>query len=176
MRALHKTIGLVLVFFLLPAASRGDTVTLVASRDNTIYQGSPNNSNGAGQGMFVGNTGQGSATRALIGFDIASNVPPGSTITGVQLRLVLDQAATNDAAQTRQIQLCRLLADWGEGYDSDLGVPIFWRGALDQRRRRLRHDGQQHPSGRQDPGYRVRVGFDSKPGERRPVVAGQSDR
>lgn len=96
------------------SASRADMVTLTTSRDNTIFQDAPGNGDGAGQVLFVGTTGQGSPRRALIGFDIAGNVPVGSTITGVQLRLVLDRAASGEFTP-RPVPLCRVLADWGEG-------------------------------------------------------------
>lgn len=113
MKLLQKKIGLA-ALVLLPLASRADSVTIVASRDTTIYQAAPSNSDGAGQALFVGTDGGGGIQRALIGFDIASNVPAGSTITGVQFRLVLDRAASIESL-SRSIQLCRVLADWGEG-------------------------------------------------------------
>jgi hypothetical protein len=109
----RRAICLTVVLFL-PSAICADTVTLVSSRDTTIYQGAPSNSNGAGQAMFAGNTGQGTSTRGLVGFQIAGNIPAGSTITGVQFSLVLDRAGASEF-MPRLIQLRRLLADWGEG-------------------------------------------------------------
>lgn len=114
MKLLHRFIYLAFTVLALPSSACADTVTLVPSRDTTIYQGSPSNSNGAGLTMFVGTTGRGDATRALIGFDIAGKLPAGSTVTSVQLTLVLDRAASRDTS-TRPIELHRLLADWGEG-------------------------------------------------------------
>src|SRR5579871_725846 len=111
---LPKNLFFLAALLIVPSVSSADSVTLVTSRDTTIYQGNPGNSNGAGQVMFVGNTGQGTATRALLGFDIAGNVPAGSTITNVQLQLVLDRAAAFEF-NTRGVLLVRLLADWGEG-------------------------------------------------------------
>src|SRR5216683_5982612 len=98
----------------LPSAICADTVTLVSSRDTTIYQMHPRNSDGAGQAMSVGTTGEPSFSRGLVGFDIAGNVPAGSTITGVQFRLTLEKRSSNEF-MARQVQLRRLLADWGEG-------------------------------------------------------------
>ena len=69
------------------SASRADSVALVPSRDATIYQDFPTQSDGAGQTMIAGTAGDSSPRRALIGFAIAGNVPAGSTVTGVQLRL-----------------------------------------------------------------------------------------
>jgi hypothetical protein len=64
--------------------------------------------------MVLGNDARGGTRRALIGFDVASSVPAGSTITGVQFKLVLDMAAPSDT-KARSIELHRLLANWGEG-------------------------------------------------------------
>src|SRR5207245_4441109 len=99
---------------LLAPPSRADSVTLVASRDTTIYQGNPSNSNGAGQTMFAGTTGEAGSNRALIGFQIAGNIPAGSTISSVQLSLVLTKVSI-DEFKAKQIELHRLLAAWGEG-------------------------------------------------------------
>jgi hypothetical protein len=110
----QRMIWLAGMILLLPAAICADTITLVSSRDTTLYKDLPNNSNGAGQGLFVGTTGQADPRRALIGFDIANNLPAGSIITAVQLTLVLDQAASGDT-RARPIELHRLLANWGEG-------------------------------------------------------------
>src|SRR5438132_3011622 len=114
MRLPRRIVYLAPVFLFLPTATYADTVTLVATRDTTIYQGSPSNSDGGGQAIFAGTTGQGFVTRALVGFDIASNIPAGSTITGVQLGLVLARAAPSESMD-RTIELHPLLADWGEG-------------------------------------------------------------
>jgi hypothetical protein len=99
---------------LVPMVTYADTATLVSSRDTTIYQMHPSDSDGAGQDMFVGDTGEPSACRGLIGFDIAGSIPAGSTITNVQLSLVLSRAGSSDF-MPRLIELHRALADWGEG-------------------------------------------------------------
>jgi hypothetical protein len=114
MRWLQKTICLAVLFFVPTTATRADAVTLVSNRDTTIYHADPSKSNGAGQAMFVGETGTSGACRSLVGFDIAGNIPAGSTITDVQLTLVLAGTASRET-KARQIELHRLLADWGEG-------------------------------------------------------------
>jgi hypothetical protein len=114
MRLLPTIISPALILCLLPTVTWADTVTLVSSRDTTIYQGNPQNSNGSGQAMFAGTTGLGFACRALVGFDVAGNIPAGSTITNVQLSLVLALAAPGQSLAS-QIELHPLLADWGEG-------------------------------------------------------------
>src|SRR5258708_765354 len=67
----------------LPA--RADQITLTPLRDNTIFSESNSLSNGAGGGLFAGNTNNGATRRALLAFDVAGSVPAGSTITGAQL-------------------------------------------------------------------------------------------
>ena len=96
------------------AVARGDTVTLDARKDNTLYESSSGAlSNGSGQHVFAGRTGQPSDSirRALLAFDIAASVPAGSTVTDVQLVLNLSRTISGDAT----VSLRRVLADWGEG-------------------------------------------------------------
>lgn len=57
------------------------------ARDTTIFSES-SLSNGGGQHLFSGNTGQNTTRRALIGFDLAS-IPRGATITSVSLFLTV---------------------------------------------------------------------------------------
>ena len=114
MRSLQRMMGLPFAFLVLIAGARADTVTLISNRDTTIYERNPSNSDGAGQAMFVGNTKIPSASRGLIGFDIAGNIPAGSTISSVRFSLVLVLTAQG-APTTTHIELHRLLADWGEG-------------------------------------------------------------
>ena len=91
-----------------------DTITLDASRDATIYQNNPDNSNGAGSTMFAGDNGMGSPRRALVGFDVAGHVPTGATINSVELILTLQGVAGTDATP-RTIELHSVLSNWGEG-------------------------------------------------------------
>lgn len=116
----------------LPAAA--SVVTLTPSKDATIYgasvnQGLPNSSgqdlfyhsNGSGPGIFAGGNGQLAPHRALIAFDIASLIPAGSVITGVQLTMYIGIVAGSGGApglgdQTpRTMDLHRLTREWGEG-------------------------------------------------------------
>ena len=101
-----------------PAAEAGTLVKsssiLAPSKDNTLYEDSTGSrSNGTGQHLFVGRTGQGqgSIRRAVIAFDIAGNVPPETTITGVTLTLNKSRGSTD----MHTVSLHALLADWGEG-------------------------------------------------------------
>lgn len=105
--------ALLLLAFAWPAFA--DTVTIPASRDNTLYESATGIvSNGAGPTMFVGRNASSSnfRRRALVRFDVAGSVPAGSTITAATLTLNMSQAALPGG---QPVELHALLADWGEG-------------------------------------------------------------
>jgi hypothetical protein len=92
-----------------------DTVTLSASKDNTLF-GDPSgtSSNGSGNGVFAGRTGTaggGLVQRGVVAFNLAGSIPPGSTITSAALKLFLIKSHTS----SQTITVHKLLADWGEG-------------------------------------------------------------
>lgn len=88
------------------------TVVLTPSRDNTLYETSNGgSSNGAGPHLFAGATQSRSRRRALIRFDVAGQVPPGSRITRVTLTMRVSQTITGP----EQVSIFRVAADWGEG-------------------------------------------------------------
>ena len=109
----QRVVCLAFAFLVQTTVAPADTVTLVSNRDTTIFQSNPSASDGAGQAMYVGSTNMRSARRGLVGFDVAGNIPAGSTITAVQLSLVLVVAPPG--ATSTPIELHPLLADWGEG-------------------------------------------------------------
>jgi len=94
-------------------ASYADVVTLVASKDASIFQNNPDYSNGGGPGIFSGTSGTGSPRRALIAFDMTS-IPAGAIITSVQLTLTLGQIA-NGGPASATIGLFALTQNWGQG-------------------------------------------------------------
>lgn len=105
---------------LIGRSSYGDTANIGAVKDNTLIEDPGGTfSNGAGPGFFSGRIGSptNSIRRGLIAFDIAGNVPPGSTINSVTL--TLNMSMTNAGPET--INLHRVLADWGEGTSSSPG-------------------------------------------------------
>jgi hypothetical protein len=91
------------------------TVELNPSKDNTLYQTSTGNlSNGAGDAFFSGRTGPNAGNRihrGVLAFDL-SQIPAGSTVTAVSLRLRMSRTAQNT---NQNISLHRLNRDWGEG-------------------------------------------------------------
>src|SRR6478752_213803 len=90
-------------------------VTINPSKDNTLYQYDPldgDRSNALGFHFFAGETGMNELRRGVLAFDIAGNVPSGSTITAVSLSVNMSRTPTNAAYV---MELHRLLADWGEG-------------------------------------------------------------
>lgn len=96
-----------------PAARAApDQVMLPPSKDNTLYEDVTGSlSNGAGRHFFVGRTNADLIRRGLIAFDIAGNIPAGSTITSATLTLNMSRTR----AGATEVELRRLLSDWGEG-------------------------------------------------------------
>jgi hypothetical protein len=98
------------------AVALGDTATLTAVKDNTLYQDDNGSlSNGRGSYIFAGATNGGLLRRAVLAFDVSS-IPAGSTVTSVTLQLRLTKTISSNTPVT----LNRLLQDWGEGA-SDAG-------------------------------------------------------
>jgi hypothetical protein len=94
-----------------------DTLSIPASKDNTIFFESASLSNGAGNYVFAGVTGFGAPRRALLAFDVAAVIPPGSTIQSVAL--VLNMSMSN--AGPENVALHRSTASWGEGTSAATG-------------------------------------------------------
>src|SRR5438105_3770367 len=90
-------------------------ISINPSKDNTLYQYNPNVgdlSNALGFHFFTGTILMGESRRGVLAFDIAGNVPPGSTITGVSLSMNMSKTIDGTARTT---ELHKLFADWGEG-------------------------------------------------------------
>jgi hypothetical protein len=103
-------------------AAPADTVTIIASKDNTLYESDTGTlSNGAGDYIFVGRTKQSegeSIRRGLLMFDLETAIPAGAIINSVTLSLRLSRSAQNAA---HIVNVHRLLADWGEGASNAAG-------------------------------------------------------
>ena len=108
-----------LAFLLTTAgAGRADVIVLDALHDNTLYSETAGLSNGAGQYFFAGLTNRDDFRRALISFNVAGNIPPGSTVHSVSLQLHMSRT-TDSGNRTTTLQ--RMLADWGEGTSDAVG-------------------------------------------------------
>jgi spore coat protein A len=108
------------VLALAASAASAATVTIPPSADNTIAQGIDpgsgedfeDNSSGACEYVFSGTTNDGLLRRALLRFDVAGNVPAGSTVTDVKLTLTYNRSGDN---QDASMSLHPLNRAWGEG-------------------------------------------------------------
>jgi len=118
----HWTVRLTVIGTLtLCAPAAADHVNLVALKDNTLYETPVGNSNGSGDGVYVGRIGTfGSNTlrRGLMAFDFSS-IPSGATIDSVTLSLTLAQ--TPDGA-AHPVSLHRVSAEWGEAASTGSGT------------------------------------------------------
>lgn len=112
--------ALVCTLWAAPRNAWGDTVSIPASRDNSLYEESGDTSNGAGAYLFTGRTAFVGNRRALVRFDAAASIPAGSTVTSATLTMNLSR--TGSSSSGTSMSLHRLLADWGEAA-SDAGEP-----------------------------------------------------
>lgn len=96
-----------------------DEVQIPASKDNTLYADPRGSlSNAKGQHLFVGTNRAGNVRRGLIAFDIAGNIPAGSSIS--EVRLALSISFSHLIGPT--VELRRGLSDWGEGTSMATGA------------------------------------------------------
>src|SRR5215212_6996977 len=94
---------------LLPRPARSATVTIVASKDNSIFESDSNASAGGAPGIHSGTNGTESRRRGLIAFDIAGVVPAGCVVTSAQLTMYLGNTSNGNAAT---IGLHKTTKDW----------------------------------------------------------------
>ncbi len=94
------------------------SVTLLPSHDTSLYEDEfVDLSNGEGEYLFVGRTnprGGPSLRRAMLRFDVASEIPAGATINSVSLELNVSKTISGP----EPVALHRVMGEWGEG-DSD---------------------------------------------------------
>ena len=106
------TMGMLPLIGVQDVFAQAATATLNPTKDNTLY--SQGGSNGVGEFLFIGrvsNGDGGAMRRALLAFDVSSNVPAGATITGANLSLTMSKTR----AGGEDVKLHKVLADWGEG-------------------------------------------------------------
>lgn len=88
------------------------SLTLTTSKDATLYQDNNGGiANGAGVHLFAGSTASRAIRRALVAFDLASQIPAGATVTRVVLALRISIARGGPQAMT----LHRVTKNWGQG-------------------------------------------------------------
>ena len=98
-----------------PSLAIADIININPIKDNTLYQYDPaegDQSNALGNHFFAGETAMGELRRGVLAFDIAGNIPAGSTILSVTLSLNMSRTGLDTA---RTVELHKVLADWGEG-------------------------------------------------------------
>ena len=89
------------------------TIDAANIQDNTVAEGDfPDNSSGACDSIFAGNTDNSFARRALMRFDVGAQIPPGSIINSVTLTLDITRGG-NNADST--MELHPINAAWVEG-------------------------------------------------------------
>jgi hypothetical protein len=88
------------------------TVDLEPVKDNTLYENESGSlSNGKGDYLFAGQTGQSATRRALLAFDVAGNIPADATIISATLMLHMSKSV----AVATDVTVHTLQQDWGEG-------------------------------------------------------------
>lgn len=94
------------------------TVDLEPVKDNTLYESELGTvSNGKGQFLFAGNTGNGDARRALLAFDVAGNIPASATILSATLTLNMSRSMAAESP----VAIHAVAKDWGEGESDAVG-------------------------------------------------------
>jgi len=112
-RLLLIMLGIIVAASTLPSRGHAIAVNIPAAQDNTLYENATGAvSNGAGDYFFTGRTRDGFKRRAVIRFDIASNIPAGATVTSVTLHLYMSRSKATTLYNT---SLYPLTASWGEG-------------------------------------------------------------
>ena len=127
MRPLHEAtaalrrITRVILLILCALEPLGETVRLNPVADTTLFQTHPNNNLGGVDTLAVGSTATGRFSRALLKFDLNSQIPPEATITSVRLSFAVVKVPTS-GGRTLNFLLHRLLRTWSEGNKS--GGPL----------------------------------------------------
>lgn len=112
--------ALLLTAGLTAGTAGADVVQLRPTQDGTLYENANGEfASGSGPTIFAGRTAIGfeDIRRALLKFDLAGNIPAGSTVNSVTLRLYMSRTISSDYACT----LHPVTTAWGEGA-SNAGV------------------------------------------------------
>lgn len=113
---MHRLLGFLLLALTLATPAWAETVTLTASKDNTIFSESGSLSSGVGTGLYAGKILNPPFRRALLAFDVSS-IPADAIIDSVELVLTVTKTPETTP---RLFRLFRVIADWGEGASNSL--------------------------------------------------------
>jgi hypothetical protein len=111
---------------LIAGPAQAATVVLHPTADTTLQEAFSGDNYGDGTSFTAGGRRQGGRTRGLLLFDIAGNIPSGSTISSVSLTLSVVGVPSGGINST--FDLNRLSASWGEGNGSDHGGSLAGPG------------------------------------------------
>lgn len=110
---------------LVPTLTGAETVTINPTADTTLFERDPDNNWGKQTENVAGTLGafpaSGAKSRLLLAFNIAGNVPAGSSITSARLKLRVVRTPSGGGADST-FQLLRVLVPWTEGTKSG-GIP-----------------------------------------------------
>ena len=139
----HHAVYILLLWLM--STSAGSAIATIEAediQDNTVAEDFPDNSSGACDSIFAGNTDNGFARRALLRFDVGEQIPPGSVINSVTLTLSITRGGNNaDSTMT----LHPINAAWVEGTEGcgtrgggqlevprqEVGVEVGFKDVLD---------------------------------------------
>ena len=106
------------------STSSKPTVTMNPDRDATLYESeSGSESNGLGQHILVGNSGQGRSRRGLIHFDVETALQESGEVQNSRVNkatLTLSMSRTSSDA-SQHISMHRVTTDWSEGPSDPTG-------------------------------------------------------
>lgn len=102
--------------------SLADTAILTPVADATLIETEPNNSSGGAEFFNAGTTQNVTKNRALLRFDVASQLPEGAVITSASLKLEVTRQPV-DGFEASPFSLHRVLRDWGEGTTVPMNNP-----------------------------------------------------
>jgi hypothetical protein len=104
-----------------------NSVALISSADTTLTEGAPTNNLGREPFFNVGTTEHLSRNRGLFRFDL-TGIPPASTLLSASLILQVVHEP-NNGFEPSEMDLHRMLRDWGEGYEETTVSPGLGRPA-----------------------------------------------
>ena len=113
-RFIQTTIWATIILLAAHQLSAQNVAEISAAKDNTLYENNTNDavlSNGIGQHFFAGMNGTSEIRRGILQFDL-SDIPDGSQIESVQLKLYMNRSASSAVID---IDVYEVLKSWGEG-------------------------------------------------------------